>query len=252
VSLLLYGVVRADHKDPVGLAGAGPGATDVRLIRSSTLAAAVSDIDEVALADADAYTYLDVLTALLHDGPVLPVRFGTYGPDDNAIRVQILDYAASELTARLDALQGLVEVRINITADEEAELRLLLATSPALAKTVRHPSETFSDLEFSIEVGEAVSRGLEERRAALQGSVLARLGDCAVSEAPCPTDSHTRLSHAFLLRQEDLPAFDEAVRLFGEDLPAWYVLEYVGPLPAVDFLKVALPQPRHAPNRWGW
>ena len=108
----VYGVLQARHPQPqlAGIAGA-----PIDLVRSGDLAAAVSDApDGLVLRDEDAFVHLDVLVALLADGPVLPVRFGTVVDDDDAVCEGVLGDAA--LAGELEALADAVELHVDATA----------------------------------------------------------------------------------------------------------------------------------------
>ena len=63
----------------------------------------------------DSVTHMDIpasfTNALLRYGPVLPVRMGTVAPGPEEVRSDVLDSAQDELVRRLDALDGLVELR---------------------------------------------------------------------------------------------------------------------------------------------
>lgn len=108
----VYGVLQARHPQPqlAGIAGA-----PIELVRSGDLAAAVSDApDGLVLRDEDAFVHLDVLVALLADGPVLPVRFGTVVEDDDAVCEGVLGDAA--VAGELEALADVVELHVDAAA----------------------------------------------------------------------------------------------------------------------------------------
>ncbi|HEX3758711.1 MAG TPA: GvpL/GvpF family gas vesicle protein [Kofleriaceae bacterium] len=253
-ALLVCGVVRAGHPVP-GAASATDAATDdatasVRLVYAGALAAAVRDLpDDAAPSEDDASRYLDALIALLPGGPVLPLRFATLAPDEDAVR-ELLDGADDELVHRLDALDGLVEVRLQIDGDLDAELRALVVASPALARARPEP------LDDRVRYGEQISARLAERRDELADQVLARLQPLAVAHAAIRPEAATELKHAYLIRAEALPAFDRAVQALRDDLGERYAIEYAGPLPAFEFTDLvtdlAPDAPPPARSRWGW
>src|SRR5262245_39250440 len=126
--LQLIGVVRADHPP---LAGRGKDRLGVRLVESGELAAAVTELEEgTQLQEEDATRHLDLLVLLLRDGPVLPLAFGTVAPDDDAVGTEVLDPAADDLLARLDAVDGFVETRLEISFDESTALRDVMRQDP--------------------------------------------------------------------------------------------------------------------------
>ncbi|GAA2708275.1 GvpL/GvpF family gas vesicle protein [Micromonospora olivasterospora] len=255
--VVVYGLVRSAHQAPEGLAGVGEPPGPVRLIRNEHVAVAVSDVIDEALRDDDAVAFLDVLRTLLEGGPVLPVRFGTVAPDDDAVATEILEPLADEGADRLDQLDGLVEVQLILTADEDAELRELLASSPELRRMVAESRQGAADLNLRISVGEQVSEALGERRAELSEDLVGRLGPLAVDHGARVRDEVTTLTQFYLVRAQDLGQFDDAVQQLRDDLGDRYDIEYVGPLPPLDFAsgQVQVPQPRpreSTSGRWGW
>jgi hypothetical protein len=121
----VYGVVRPGHPTRIrGIDGAS-----VEVVACGPVAAAVSDLER-ELAPEDAHAHLDVLIGLLDDGPVLPVRFGTAAPDDDAVRAEVLAPSA-QLAPRLDALDGMVELHVD--APDGVDLTALRALSADVA-----------------------------------------------------------------------------------------------------------------------
>lgn len=245
MALLVHGVVRSRHPDPHGAPAPEPAMANVRLVRCGALAAAVREVpDDVVPNDDDVNLYLDVLIALLRGGPVLPIRFGTLAPGDDAVR-ELLDAAAEDLAHRLDAIDGLVEVRLQIAADLDAEIRAVVEASPELAG-VRE------QLDDRIQQGERISAELTGRRDELSERVLARLEPRAVACKPIRPQADTEVRHAYLVRAEALAEFDEAVRDLSADLGDGYAIEYAGPLPSFEFTDPSFGAHVPARSRWGW
>jgi hypothetical protein len=103
----VYGLVRPGHPGRI----CGIDDMPVEIVSQGSLAAAVSTVER-DLAPADAETHLDVLVALLANGPVLPVRFGTLAADDTAVRDDVLA-PCEPLATRLDELDGMVELHVD-------------------------------------------------------------------------------------------------------------------------------------------
>lgn len=252
-ALLVCGVVRAEHPGPGGTPAPDDAIADVRLVHAGALAAAVRDLPDDAPSEDDASRYVDALIALLSGGPVLPLRFATLAPDEDAVR-ELLDGAADELAHRLDALDGLVEVRLQIDGDLDAELRAVVAASPALARARPEP------LDDRVRHGEQIGARLAERRDELGEQVRARLQPLAVAHASVRAEAATEVKHAYLIRADALPAFDAAVQALRSDLGEHYEVEYAGPLPAFEFTDLVTglgTPPAHdarapARSRWGW
>jgi hypothetical protein len=243
VAVLVCGIVRsapAELSQPLAM----------RLVRSASLAAVVRDIaDDAVLGDDDAEHYFESLVALLSHGPVLPVRFGTVAPDDDAVRSELLDAASSELAARLEMLDGLVEVRIHVELDPAEEARRLGSSSTRGRWRTRAGS---ASLEDRIELGQEISEALGEQRDQLGDRLVEHLGDLAVAHAHLRSEEVTELRHAYLVRADELFAFDAKVEALRAGLPPTYTIEYVGPLPPFDFTDLDIELRERAKSRWGW
>ena len=179
--LYVYGVVRArDGADP-DLEGVGHARAEVRFLTSGSIAAAVSTIPENFVIDEDAArAHLQVLIGLLDQGPVIPLRLGTIGEDENGVRAEILDAAPAELAQRLDSLDGLVELHVDADDDEAEAIAAIAAAAP------RPTFERF-DLESGIAVGEQVASLLIAHRQSLARSRASR-----TATSPRPSISRNR------------------------------------------------------------
>ncbi len=241
-SLLVYGVIRASHRDP--------SEEGVRFLRERRLIAVVREIDDDAvLNEDDARAYLNVLTALLAGGPVLPVQFGTVAPDEEAVRTELLRNTGEDLERSLDRLEGMIELRVRIDASPEAEIDRLLVESPDLRHVVRaHGREPLS---VRVELGRQASLQLAARRDKLGEDVHSRLAVHAEAHASLATHSVTELHQAYLVRADKLGEFDDAVSALRQELGETYEIEYVGPLPAFDFTDVEI-DPNGQRRHWGW
>jgi hypothetical protein len=248
----VYGLVRPGHPVPRGLTGAGQPLTTVRLVRSGPVAAAVSDVADIEIDETDAVAYLDVLTALLREGPVLPVRFGTVAPDEDAVCEEILDPDAAFVAGRLDELDGLVEVKLEVSAEEDAEIRHLLADSSSLRQLMQQARRNGNALNLRIGIGEEISHALDVRRGEISNRIVEILSPLTVSHVVRLPDDVRRSSHAFLVDAERLVDFDDLVQQVRADLGENYDIEYVGPLPAFDFIGSELRQPEASSGRWSW
>ena len=135
--LLLYGVIRSSHGNLDALAEAAH-ERGVAVVNREPLAAVVHEIPEdVGLDDGDAEAYLEALIALLPGGPVLPVQFGTVAPDEESVRREILEAGEDDIVPCLERLEGLVEVRLSIGANAEADLEKLFELWPDMRRTIR-------------------------------------------------------------------------------------------------------------------
>jgi Gas vesicle synthesis protein GvpL/GvpF len=257
MAFVLYGIVRAEQRlpDPPPL-GIGDPPGELRLIRSGSLAAAVSELAEIGnVGDAEALTHFDILIRLLEDGPVAPLRLGSVAPDETAVRAEVLDPVAGDLRDRLDDLEGLVELHLDADEDTDAAVRAVVAADPTLAAAVLP-----DDLDGRIEVGQRVADRVVERRAVLAEDLVAPLRPLAEQDSPRGPQGGVEdpmLRWAFLVRADRVAAFDDAVADLRAGHPELAV-EYVGPLPPATFLRRPAPAADvpagefGGAGRWGW
>jgi Gas vesicle synthesis protein GvpL/GvpF len=249
----LYGVVRADRPD-LDAKGVGAPPGDVVLVRSGPLAVAATELpDDFVLKDEDARTHLKVLIALLSDGPVLPLRMGTVAPDVAAVRTDVLGTAPQELIARLDALDGLVELHVDAD-DDETEAIAAVAQSAGIA-----PIST-GDITERIELGREIAELLVERRQQIATEIVEELRPFALRDAPRavlqgPEDPVLRW--AFLVKRDDIDKFDEAI-VATRSHHSKTAIRYIGPLPPSHFIdwqpdaETEQPDSFTASTSWGW
>lgn len=238
----VYAVVRDGHPLPASLAGVD--GELVRLVGSDDLAAVVGDVPEGReLTEQDAVGHLELLTTLAADGPVLPMRLGTVAPDEGAVRAEVLDVASDDLRRQLAAVDGLVEVHLDVTDDEDARMRTVVAADPGIRDGVYGPDS----LDRRLQVGERVAAHLADLRAADAQAVTDRLAPLVVDHTRRADVEGSVLRAAYLVRGDEMDAFDAAL----DDLNAGYggTLRFtrVGPLPVFSFVLTGA-----AATRWGW
>jgi len=129
----VYCFTRAAHPLPLdGLRGVGTEETALRAVRHESLAAVVGDApDGLRPKRRDLVAHETVLEALCGSGAVVPMRFGTVAPDDDAV-VAELARGAGRYTELLTRLDGHVERNVKGAHHEDAVLDDLLTDSPEL------------------------------------------------------------------------------------------------------------------------
>ena len=241
--LHLHGVVRATHPAPTP-----------RVVTWEDLAVAVSELPEdQPLTEQDAVRHLDLLCALLRNGPVLPLRFGTTAPDEEAVRREVLTPTAPQLRGHLDRLDGMVEVQIYLRFEEDAALRAIHDESGHRDVVTARADRT--DLNGRIRLGELIAQRLVAWRRGQATTLLAPVSAVARDAVALEDREHTEERWAFLLPQHEV----QAVRTVVDALAAAkdVTVSYLGPLPAYSFLTAPTKTtgdgtgPRPA-SRWGW
>ena len=109
----------------------------LRAIRHEGLAAVVSDAPEgLRPKRRDLVAHETVLETLSVAGAVVPMRFGTVAPDDDAVMTE-LARGASRYTELLTRLAGHVERNVKGAHQEDALLADLLTEQPGAARPQR-------------------------------------------------------------------------------------------------------------------
>jgi hypothetical protein len=239
VAVHLYGVTRADATLPTGLQGRQDAA--IRLIRGDSLAVMASDVDPGAAAGRkDLLLHAHVLEACAEELTVVPMQFGMALADDEAVREQVLVGQRERLEYLLASLDGLVQVTVQASHEEEPALREVLRRSPDLlaARERLRTTPGGGSAAAKMELGEAVAAALQELGAEDGDHILDQLAPLtrAVSESEAK-GTHGILHAALLVERAQRPALDAMVARVREELADRVRIRYVGPQPAYSFLE---------------
>ncbi|MGH3657257.1 MAG: GvpL/GvpF family gas vesicle protein [Micromonosporaceae bacterium] len=241
MSLHLYGVVRADTELPE-MDGVGDPPGGLRLVEVNGIAAIVSEADEDTLTEQDAVKHLDVLAGVAASLPVLPLRFGTVAPDEAAVRDEVLTPKAQDFQSQLSALESDVELRLDLTFDEEEALRQVLGARPEIANRADG-----AGYDERIEIGEAIAAELQIWTQQQGEQAITPLAAIAKRHVRLPATAPNVDRWAFLVPRDRVADVDEMVNQLRIGVAA--EVQYVGPLPPYSFLEEAAPP---ATSRWGW
>src|ERR671931_1699267 len=158
---VVYGIVPAETPLDGGPTGIG-GAPVVRVV-SGGLAALVSPIEgeDLRATRRDLMSHSAVLEHAIAAGPVLPLRFGIVLRDEDAVAEELLEPRRDELTALLQRVERLVELRVKAFYVEEAVLREIVRSDLAIAR-LNEATRGIPEASLHpqrIRLGEAVSPG---------------------------------------------------------------------------------------------
>jgi len=228
----VYGVVRATGQ--VELADKG-----VRLIVHRDIAALVSDIDHHDLTAVRVLRrHWRVLEAVSTSTTVLPVRFGTVMAGDRAVVEDFLEPSHDEIVAALAELAGKVQLTVKGVYHEDALMAGIVQRSPAIAR-LRERVRLLPDAAAyykRIELGQRVAAEVERTRERDAQQIFERLKPLALEarlEPPSTPDG--AVNAAFLVQEDRIDGFSEAVSALSHELAGRIRLRYVGPLPPYSF-----------------
>ncbi|MCF4141167.1 GvpL/GvpF family gas vesicle protein [Streptomyces sp. Tue 6430] len=238
MSTYVYGITAASHPAlPDGLSGVGEPPLPVRVLRAGDLAAVVSDAPEnLRPKRRDLLAHQTVLGEAGAEGCVLPMRFGSVAPDDDAV-AGVLTERAEHYLERLRALENKVEYNIKASHVEDAVLHLVMADSPELrAMAEANRQAGGGSYEQKIQLGEMVAAAVKAREAEDAAEVQRVLEPLTASVEPGPESTGWLANVSFLVDRDEAARFLEAADGLREARPHLEV-RVNGPLPPYSFVE---------------
>jgi len=236
--LYLYGIVRAGVALPDGLVGVV--ATVPRVHGIGDLAVVVSDFSD----DADFGTPQDliahsaVLDEIARTTAVLPMRFGTLVPSEEALQNELLADPEG-LLATLARLGGAVQYTLRVRYEQDVVLPEILREDPQLARLQQEIAGTTEDETRTqrIALGEAVVARLEALRGPDAQELYDALGPLVREIAEHdggPADDVADV--ALLVSRDDAENFEAAVEEIAERHHLRMRYRLLGPQAPYDFV----------------
>jgi hypothetical protein len=244
VSTYVYGITAASHPSlPENMGGVGEPSRPVRVLRAGDLAAVVSDApDDLRPKRRELLAHQNVLAEAGAGGCVLPMRFGSVAPDDEAV-TGVLVERADHYAERLRALDGRVEYNVKAHHVEEAVLHHVMAGNPeirALAEANRLSGG--GSYEQKIQLGEMVAAAVKDKEAE-DAQVLERTLEPAADAVSVGPESTGWLANvSYLVERARAEEFLAAVERARTDMPH-LELRVNGPLPPYSFVEPGPAQP---------
>jgi hypothetical protein len=244
VSTYVYGITAASHPAlPEGMGGVGDPSRPVRVLRAGELAALVSDAPEgLRPKRRELLAHQNVLSEAGAAGCILPMRFGSVAPGDEAV-TGVLAERAEHYQERLRALDGRVEYNVKANHVEEAVLHHVMAGSPeirALAEANRQAGG--GSYDDKIRLGEMVAAAVKDKEAE-DGTALERALEPAADAVSVGPESTGWLANvSYLVKRETAEEFLAAVEQVRKDMPHLEV-RLNGPLPPYSFVEPGPAEP---------
>ncbi|GGW93964.1 GvpL/GvpF family gas vesicle protein [Streptomyces lomondensis] len=244
MSTYVYGIAASSHPGlPEGMGGVGDPPRPVRILREGDLAAVVSDAPEgLRPKRKDLLAHQNVLSEAGAAGCVLPMRFGSVAPDDNAV-TGVLAERAEHYKERLRTLDGRVEYNVKANHVEEAVLHQVMAENPeirGLAEANRQAGG--GSYDDKIRLGEMVAAAVKAREADDAAALQDILEPVAQAVSVGPESTGWLANVSFLVDREAAENFLAAVEQARKDLPHLEV-RVNGPLPPYSFVEPGPTEP---------
>ncbi|MFC9927989.1 GvpL/GvpF family gas vesicle protein [Streptomyces sp. NPDC127190] len=244
MSTYVYGITARSHPPlSEGMTGVGDPPQPVRTLTTGELAAVVSDAPEGLRARRrDLLAHQNVLAAAGAAGCVLPMRFGSVAPDDDAVTA-VLAEREEHYQERLAALDGKVEYNVKATHVEDAVLHRVMAENAdirALAEENRRAGG--GGYEAKLRLGEMVAAAVKAQESEDAAEVIALLEPAAAAVSAGPESTGWLLNVSFLVPRDGATEFLAAVERVRDSHPH-LDLRANGPLPPYSFVDPGPAQP---------
>ncbi|GHB16429.1 gas vesicle protein [Streptomyces viridiviolaceus] len=244
MSTYVYGITADSHPAlPEGMGGVGDPPLPVRILKAGELAAVVSDAPEgLRPKRRELLAHQNVLSEVGAAGCVLPMRFGSIAPDDQAVTA-VLAERAEHYRERLRALDGCVEYNVKANHVEEAVLHHVMAENPeirALAESNRKSGG--GSYESKIQLGEMVASAVKAKESEDAGALERLLEPAADAVSVGPESTGWLANVSFLVNRSSAEEFLAAVERARSELPHLEV-RVNGPLPPYSFVEPGPAQP---------
>ncbi|GAB2829355.1 hypothetical protein GCM10022221_29860 [Actinocorallia aurea] len=237
----VFGIVPAGARLPEDLVGLD--GEPVRLVERGGVAALVGGINPRGPLGArdELLAHEDVVAAASEATVILPFRFGSVVTADDAVAEELLAPHHAWFADVLADLRGRREFVVSGAYDEEAVLREIMVERPEIADLRAAIGDKPVEASYGerLQLGESVVRALDDKRAADTDVLLSALEPYSVGAALRDAAGETAAAEAaFLVADDDLPEFEDAVDALGERWAGRVSLRLLGPLAPYDFVPV--------------
>ena len=161
----------------------GPDGSEVRTIINGDIGIVAGQCDRIPFSHASPATTLQYLAAhqrvleqVMLDGPVIPLKFGTFADDEGQI-VDILNCGQRELAAAVDQYADKVEVDLAASWTDVKRILAGIAAAPAVVDLkAQIAAGTQATMEQRVRMGQLVKQLLDRRRDDIAAELAATLG----------------------------------------------------------------------------
>ncbi|TDQ55384.1 GvpL/GvpF family gas vesicle protein [Actinorugispora endophytica] len=242
MSTCVYGIVADSHPLGLdGLRGIGAPGSEVRVVGEAGLAAVVSTAPErVRAKRRDVLAHQALLDRLGGQGTVLPMRFGTVAPSDEAVAGE-LRAGAGHYRSLLEELRGRVELNVRAAHSEEAVLREVLREDEGLRETCAELRAAGAGIGDRLAFGESVARAVEARCRRDADRVTGALRGHAERVSLGPLVNGCSLNLSILVDRDRVGAVEREVDRLREALDGLADIRLHGPLSPYSFVAAGRP-----------
>ncbi len=241
----VYGIIRCPDPRDFSTKGIGERGDVVHTINHRGLGVVLSDsgAKEYDNSRRNMMAHMLVLEEVMKEYSVLPVRFGTVAPTQNAVMNSVLVKRYDELVGLLDDMLGRVEMGLKAFWYEQVIFKEIIEQTPAIRQlrdklVGRSPEQTYYE---RIRLGEMIAATMDRQRDVEEEEILSRLRPFVHKTVLSKTITDRMiLNAAFLVNKKDEPDLDRAVQELDARMGKRVMFKYVGPVPPYNFVNIIL------------
>lgn len=246
--LYVYGIVEAGAHGPLPSGGVGAPAAPVRLVAEGGLAAVVSPVPqgELKARREDLEAHQLVLSSIVEQDTVVPMRFGVVMDDERALRSELLTRHAAALEQLLAAVRNRVQMTLKAFYVGDALLREVMAGRPDIGRRAAEvrDREDAEARNVKIWLGEVIADEVSRRREADERRILDAVTPVVDDlHVEPPASERGAVNAQLLVSRERRGQLDVVVRELTAQGEGRLAFRYLGPLAPYSFADLAL-EPR--------
>jgi hypothetical protein len=188
-------------------------------------------------------SHMRVLEEVMRERDMLPVQFNSVSPSADSVLKRFLAPNYDDLSARLDAVAGRVEIGVKAFWRDNVLYEEIVQENDAIRRlrdrvAVRPPESAYKE---RIRLGEMVEKAMLAKRARESAAMLERLQPYA--ERVCAHDSITEtmaLNAAFFVKSSNQSVFERKLGELDAELGERVRFKCVGPVPPYNFVRLTL------------
>ena len=238
-ALFVYGVIDAGTDVPEGLTGLDE--SPLHKVVHGDVAAVVGGftVDRPPSRRRDLVAYNTAVDRVAGAGAVIPVRFGSALPDEQAVAEELLAPAEAHFADLLRELAHRSQYRVQASYLQEVVLAEVVAADPEIAELHRHTRGLPEEAAYGqrVRLGELVARAMEARQHHDADQLLAAVLTHAVAHVVIPSSPLDRLLDVAVLVDDDArEPFEEGLEELAEQVHERIQVRLLGPTAPYDFV----------------
>ena len=239
--IYVYGILPADIELTAEMPGVGDPPGQVRLVRSDSLAALVSEVDTSRPLGSpkDLAAHEQIVDATAAAVPVLPARFGAVLASEEAVAEDLLVANHDEFDDALKQLEGRAQFVVKARYVENSILTEILSENRQAARLADKLRDADPDAtrDARIKLGEIINAAVAAKRRKDTNALGDAIeGHCVASVVREPTHELDAVHAAFLVETDGESEMEQAIEDLAREWDGRIEMRLLGPMAAYDFV----------------